>query len=97
MNKQLISIINAFLDSYFAPTFIGHPNYNTDLKTIRFNNIELVSKEGKNVFIQADTVVDHSDLFNSFAGIKATFKDGRYTINGLEWDGKKTNINLFLS
>lgn len=35
------------------------------------------------------------ELLNCFVGINAVIKNGSIFINGIQWDGKKTNLDLF--
>lgn len=62
---------------------------------ILINDKPAITKEGGKVFIQ-DFNADMLHVLNSFEGIKAVKKEYTYVINGIEWDGSKTNINLFI-
>ena len=64
---------------------------------VTFNACEILTRVKGVVYITnnfscKDMVID---TFNALDGFRASLKDGKIVVNGFEWDGKKTALNVF--
>lgn len=74
-----------YIGAYFAyDKGIEIHNQLTMFNVKNITYIQLVSSEQLTI-----------DLLNCFDGINAVIKNGSIFINGIQWDGKKTNLDLF--
>lgn len=91
------SIVNPFINESFEDLrFTG--SFTADESVIYIHN-EATILRGKKGQIYAQLTGSESltiDLLNSFDGINAELKNGSIVINGYNWDGKKTELNLFI-
>ena len=96
MNTLLLNqIVTPFLSQNFDNYQVVN-NYSINNNAIEIHNQPTVFMQKNNVFIQL--VSDKKltiDLLNCFEGISAIAKYNDIFINGIMWDGKKTNLNLF--
>lgn len=91
------SIVTPFINQSFEDLrFTG--SFTADENAIYIHN-EATILRGKKGQIYAQLTGNESltvELLNAFEGITAEFKNGSIVVNGYNWDGKKTELNLFI-
>jgi hypothetical protein len=96
MNAKLINhIVIPFMSNDFSNAqYIGA--YFSNKEGITIHNELTIFKVKDLIYIQLKGNLHLTvDLLNCFVGLNANIKDGKIFINSIEWDGLKTNINLF--
>lgn len=97
MNAKLINhIVIPFMSNDFSESqYIGA--YYCNKNGITIHDELTIFKVKHLIYIQLKGNENLTvDLLNCFVGLNANIKDGKIFINSIEWDGSKTNINLFL-
>lgn len=99
MKHQAQNLVNCFLSSDFSEyTGAGLSGFSGNENELFINN-ELIIYKSKN-----DIIIQHGDfahysclvLLNLFPEVVARHNQGKLFINGLQWDGKKSNLSLFI-
>jgi hypothetical protein len=99
MNPKFTNLVQAFLNGDLS-AFHGDVYFNLTSTEILFNNEKFIEKTKKGLFIErkfissGDTML--VDLLKHFDGISAVLKADKCFINGILWDGTKTNLELFI-
>lgn len=92
------TIIDCFLISDFTDYLnVNCMGCNVSDNNIYYNNECIISRKNGDIFIY--NPFSHFAIIpvlNAFIGVKAIVKNGAIFINGIQWDGKKTNLELFL-
>lgn len=97
MNAKLINhIVLPFMSNDFSEAqYIGA--YYCNNEGITIHNELTIYRIKDLIYIQLKSNENLTvDLLNCFVGLNANIKEGKIFINSIEWDGLKTNINLFL-
>lgn len=99
MNNKIQNLVNCFISGDFSK-FTGCDPYTVwgdNYDKITFNDEVICYKINGNIFI-VNTVASCSVLslfLDCFEGITTKVVNNVIFINGIEWDGKKTNLELF--
>lgn len=98
MEMLQTSIVTPFLSGNLnSYRILG--SYSIDESAIYIHGEKTILKNKKGeIFVQLTGNIDLTiNLLNSFPDIEARKRNGEILINGYEWDGKKTNLNLFIN
>lgn len=98
---KLQALVDSFLSGDFSE-FTGNSSYHVlgdNYDRISFNDMVIVSKIKNNIFIENTIASTYSVvlLLNCFPGILAEIKSNTIYINGMQWDGSKANLSLFIN
>lgn len=97
MNNQLL--LNHITKPFLSQNFDNYQiinNYSIHNNAIDIHNEKTIFFINNEIYIQLVSDINLTiNLLNSFDGINAKNNNGNIFINGILWDGKKTNLNLF--
>jgi hypothetical protein len=101
VNYQDESKISTIIDNLLIGKVYSNPelqlHYSNTKNEILCYGETIVKKVGCNIYILNNTNIDISDILKFLLKTNDIWReeDGNYKINGIYWDGKKANINLF--
>lgn len=96
MKNKVQNLVDCFTNSSYED-YKGDTYFSLGMDKIYFNE-ELVcyKHKGQTYIVNNIACLDSmTKLLNCFEGIEAKEKNGSIVINGIEWDGKKANLELF--
>jgi hypothetical protein len=73
----------------------NNPIISCDVNGIYANNETVVERKGNEIYVYGNNTSKANVIeVLSALGVNATIKNNTYSIDGLEWDGSKVNLNL---
>ena len=100
MIHQAQNLVDCFLSEDFSNyTGAGLTGFSGNNKEIYFNGMLIIYKSKNDIVICQGLIGNYSvmTILNLFPKVVANVSDNkRLFINGVEWDGKKTNLSLFI-
>lgn len=97
-NLELKELLNAFLSG--SNDWQLNQFFNISGNFLTYHDCTIIEKTKKGLFISRDNIsagdVDIIALFNQLENINVIVKGNTIFINGIQWDGSRTNLNLFL-
>jgi len=99
MIHQAQNLVDCFLSGDFSSyTGAGLSGFSGTENELFINNELIVYKSKNDIIIQNGDFANYSCLvlLNLFPGVVASHNNGKLFINGVNWDGKKTKLSLFI-